>query len=53
MLLHAQGVPPPFADPSSIKIIISANYPEIFLKFYSYVFTLTATNIHAKIAIGL
>ena len=53
MLLHAQVVPPPFADPSSINIIISANYAEIFLKFYSCVFTLTAMKIHAKIAIGL
>ena len=47
-LFHALGASPPFADPTSIQIIISANYPENFLKLHSYVFTLTALKIHDK-----
>ena len=43
----------PFADPSNIKIIISANYSENVLEFRRYVFTLTALTIHAKSVIEL
>ena len=50
-LLYALRAPPPFADPSNIKTIISANYPENFLKFHSYV--LTALEIRAKSDIEL
>ena len=52
-LLYALRVPPQFAGPSSIKIIISANYAEFFWKFRSYAFTLTALKIQAKSAVVL
>ena len=41
-LLHALSSPPPFADPSSIKMILSAFYLENVLKFLSCTFMLTA-----------
>ena len=41
-------VPPPFAGPSSIKIIVSSIYPGKFLKFHHYVLTLTALKVHIK-----
>ena len=42
-----------FACDSNMAIINSANYPENFLKFRSYVFTLTALKMQAEIAIEL
>ena len=50
---YALRMPPLFAGPSNIKIIIFANYPENFLKFTSCVFTLTELKFHAKKAIDL
>ena len=52
-LLHALRTLPPFVSPSSIKTIISPYYPEHFLQFHSYVFTLPALKIHAKNAVEL
>ena len=42
-----------YEDASNIMIMKSANYPEISLKFYSYVFVLTALKIGAKSALEL
>ena len=56
-MLHVLRVPPPFADPSSIKMIISASYTENFWKsfllFYVNCIENSCLKSHRVIMVGM